>query len=63
MCISGRFMYVFDTKARDLLLGQKYKLLKADIENNIFVFDNYSQSNHEFAFNNLKYIVSDTLTF
>ena len=56
-------MYVFDTNARDLLLAQKYKLLKEDIENNIFVFDNYSQSNHEFTFNNLKYIVSDTLTF
>lgn len=60
----GKFIYVFDTGARDKLLFANYQLLKADEQQNIFVFEN--KETHAFAANNADdfvFVLSDTLTF
>lgn len=62
--MQGRFIYVFDTDARDRLLAANYQLLKADENQNIFVFEN--KETVSFSENGTKvftFILSDTLTF
>ena len=62
--MQGKFIYVFDTGARDKLLSANYQLLKADEQQNIFVFENKGT----LAFiNNTKeeptFVLSNILTF
>lgn len=62
--MKGKFIYVFNTNARDTLLSKNYQLLKADEQQNIFVFEN--KELHTFSANNAEdfaFILSDTLTF
>ena len=59
--MQGKFIYVFDTDARDKLLSANYQLLKADEQQNIFVFENKPEMC--FALNESEYVFSDTLTF
>lgn len=59
-----KFIYVFDTNARNKLLSQNYKLLKADEEQNIYVFEN--RGTYTFSATDtveFSFILSDTLTF
>lgn len=62
--MQGKFIYVFDTDARDKLLSANYQLLKADEQQNIFVFEN--KETHTFAASDAEdftFVLSDTLTF
>ena len=62
--MKGRFIYVFDKNARDTLLSANYQLLKADEQQNIFVFKNKEVAN--FSSNSVvsfAFVLSDTLTF
>lgn len=62
--MQGKFIYVFDTDARDKLLSANYQLLKADEQQNIFVFEN--KETHTFAAGDAEdftFVLSDTLTF
>ena len=55
------FIYVFNTEARDKLLALEYKLLKSDDASCTYVFVNNGRQDYAFA--NVSYILSDTLTF
>ena len=62
--MQGKFIYVFNQDARDKLLSAHYRLLKADEQQNIFVFENTGI--HSFAAkstDDFSFILSDTLTF
>lgn len=62
--MQGKFIYVFDTDARDKLLSANYHLLKSDEQQNIFVFE--SKETHTFAASDSEdfaFVLSDTLTF
>ena len=62
--MKGKFIYVFDTDSRDKLLSANYQLLKADEQQNIFVFEN--KETHTFAASDAEdfnFVLSDTLTF
>ena len=56
-----KFIYVFDDDAYRKLLSLQYHLIKADAENNLYVFLN--AANQLFAEGDFKYVLSDTLTF
>lgn len=56
-----KFIYVFNSEARDALIRKGFKMLKEDNLNNIFVFENNSKLNFEGC--DVSYILSNTLTF
>ena len=55
------FIYVFSDEGRDVLLSQRYELLKSDNAKHIYVFVNKDDQN--FACDGVPYALSDTLTF
>lgn len=59
----SKFIYVYNSDARDKLLAAGYKLLKEN--SNTFVFLNEISNASALSFSNLdvSYILSDTLTF
>jgi len=57
-----RFIYVMNSKDKDKLEALGYNLLKADINNSIFVFENKMNLNFELD-EEIQYVLSDTLTF
>lgn len=57
----ANFIYVFDEKGRDMLLAQRYEMLKCDERKHIYVFIN--QERQTFAQGDFTYALSDTLTF
>lgn len=59
--MKNKFIYVFDEESRDVLLANEYKLLKSDTKNNIYVFENKSET--KLSFEKMDYVLSDTLTF
>ena len=59
--MKGKFIYVFGEASRDVLLANKYTILKSDLKNNIYVFEN--KPNAHFSFEDMSYAFSDTLTF
>lgn len=62
--MQGKFIYVFNTDARDKLLASNYQLLKADTSQNVFVFQNKETlSFSDSGMADFSYILSDTLTF
>jgi hypothetical protein len=56
-----KFIYVFDDKARDTLLGMGYELLKNDGNKKMYVFVNKEPSDLRYAC--VEHALSDTLTF
>ena len=56
-----KFVYVFDEKARDILLAQGITPMKFDEQNNIFVFHNQEIVN--FTFSEVIHLFMDTITF
>lgn len=56
-----KFIYVFDTSTKDVLLSMQYVLLKTDIKNNVYIFEN--KQDCCLNFENSKYVLSNTLTF
>lgn len=59
--MQSKFIYVFDKDARDRLLSASYQLLKADEQQNIFVFENSPEKTMDFSEKN--FVFSNTLTF
>ena len=59
--MKSKFIYVFGEESRDVLLVNEYKLLKSDTKNNIYVFENKSET--KLPFEQMDYAFSDTLTF
>ncbi len=57
----GRFIYVFDEKARDNLLSKNYMLITADTNKGIYVFENKLEKT--FDMDTIKCVYSDTLIF
>lgn len=55
------FVYVFSKEARDKLLSKGYRLLKADEDNDTFVFEN--DASMRFSLDGISVIKSNTLTF
>lgn len=55
------FIYVFTTEEYKALIAAGYHCLKADMQNQIFVFENTSE--FKFDAQKLNFILSDTLTF
>lgn len=61
MIFMNRFIYVFDEDAKERLLAKKYTMLKSDIRNNIYVFENKPEQH--FDFKDMVYTLSDVLTY
>lgn len=55
------FIYVFDENARDQLLSKGCEMLGQNNEEHIFVFLN--TGNLKFEDEDIRYVLSDTLTF
>lgn len=55
------FIYVFDENARDQLLSRGCEMLRQNNEKHIFVFLNTGNLNFEDE--DIRYVLSDTLTF
>ncbi len=58
---NGKFIYVFDEISRDKLIAEKYRLLKTDERQKIYVFENKECS--VFLKSDFLFMLSDTLTF
>jgi hypothetical protein len=62
--MDGKFIYVFDTEARDKLLANGFVLLKEDDGNQIYVFNaGDAGSTALFEIDNISFATSNTLTF
>ena len=59
----NRFIYVFSKDIYEYLLNKNYSLVKADEQNNIFVFENIELETLNFDFDNIEYVLTDVLTF
>lgn len=57
----SNFIYVFNDSERDKLLALKYKIVKCDEENHVYVFLNKERL--DFTNDDIKYVLSNTLTF
>ena len=60
-----KFIYVFDEIGRDYLLKRKFHLLKEDKDKSIWIFENIEEDIRKlnFSASNIKYVVSDMMTF
>jgi hypothetical protein len=60
-----KFIYVFDTAARDALLQAGFCLLKADDDNSIYVFDCLEgyRDRFDLSASGFEFVLSNTLTF
>lgn len=56
-----KFIYVFDEADKSKLLAAGFILLREDIDKSIFVF--YANANMAFAYADMSYVLSDTLSF
>lgn len=57
----GKFIYVIGEDARDYLITMGYHLLSRNGPKHIYVFLN--QTGQNFSCTDIKFVVSDTLTF
>lgn len=55
------FIYVFSEQERDKLLAMKFEIIKCDRERHVYVFLNSERL--DFTDTDIKYVLSDTLTF
>lgn len=55
------FIYVFSTEDRDKLIAMGYKLIKANDVSGQYIFT--SNGNYVFSDSEIKYVMSDVLTF
>lgn len=56
-----KFIYVFSEEERDKLCSLQYEMLKCDTAKHIYVFLNKERK--DFSRNEIKFALSDTLTF
>lgn len=62
--MENKFIYVFSLQDRDKLIKLGYKLIRSDESKNIYTFSNLNNDGvMVFSANDIKYIMSDTLTF
>ena len=63
--MEGKFIYVFDTAARDKFLGAGFSMLKADEQNCIWIFSKEEAERlcFDYCAAGFEYVLSDTLTF
>lgn len=59
--MKSKFIYVFGEESRDVLLANEHTLLKSDKKNNIYVFENKTET--KLLFEKMDYVLSDILTF
>lgn len=59
--MQNMFVYVFNTNACDSLLKAGYQLLKADLKNDIYIFEN--QEIATFDFSEIDFTLSNILPF
>ena len=57
----ANFIYVFGEQERDKLLAMKYEMIKCDKDKHMYIFLN--KQRFDFAVGDIKYALSDTLTF
>jgi hypothetical protein len=55
------FIYVFRVEDRDKLLALGYQLLKSDDSQGMYIFENLGLV--KFSINDMKFVLTDTLTF
>lgn len=55
------FIYVFRVEDRDKLLALGYRLLKSDDSQGMYIFENLGLV--KFSINDMKFVLTDTLTF
>ncbi len=58
--MNNAFIYVFSDEDRDILLQNGYTLLKADENNNLYIFENSGAKYEELG---VAFVLSNTLTF
>ena len=56
-----RFIYVFDEAAKSRLLEAGFVLLKEDTDNSVYIF--HFDGSISFAYDDIGYVMSDTLSF
>lgn len=56
-----KFIYIFSEQDKNKLLATKYEMIKCDKDKHIYVFLNKERL--DFASGDIKYALSDTLTF
>lgn len=63
--MSKKFICVFTDEAKTLLLQNGFRLLKEDVHNKMYVFENNEKRSERmsFALDQVSYILTDTLTF
>lgn len=63
--MSKKFICVFTDEAKTLLLQNGFRLLKEDVHNKMYVFENNERRSERmsFALDQVSYILTDTLTF
>lgn len=62
--MENKFIYVFSLQDRDKLIKLGCKLIRSDESKNIYTFSNLNNDGEMvFSANDIKYIMSDTLTF
>lgn len=59
--MTGRFIYVLDDNAKDLLLKKNYNLIKSDEKKKVYVFEN--KLDLTFDMTGIACVYSDVLTF
>ena len=63
MCDTA-FIYVFSKEDRDKLISYGFSLIKCDDVNEYYVFDiKCSDSKYQFAFSNMKHVVTNNIAF
>lgn len=59
--MTTKFIYVTNDKDKERLSNQGFKLLKEDTIHSIYIF--YMNEDIKFDFSNMKYTMTDVLTF
>lgn len=59
--MTTKFIYVTNDKDKERLSNQGFKLLKEDAVHSLYIF--YMNENIKFDFSNIKYTMTDVLTF
>lgn len=59
--MTTKFIYVTNDKDKERLFNQGFKLLKEDTIHSIYIF--YMNEDIKFDFSNMKYTMTDVLTF
>lgn len=59
--MSNKFIYVFSSHDKEQMILRGFNLIKSDAERNIYVFENKEAM--QFSISEVRYVLSDMLTF